>query len=62
MGFEVDTPDKGQQHAHHMRLSCKDLAKKLLTNRKNLKVAKDGHMSFSFHGYLLQTPCQSDQY
>ena len=26
------------------------------------KVAKDGHVDFIFPGYLLQTPCQSDQY
>ena len=35
MGFEADTPEKRQQHAHCMGLSVKDLVKKLLTsNRK----------------------------
>ena len=30
MEFEADTPQKWQQHAHCMRLSDKDLVKKLL--------------------------------
>ena len=37
MGFEVDTPEKGQQQTYCMRLPDKYLVKKLLTsNRKDL--------------------------
>ena len=34
MGFEADTPKKWQQQAHCMRLSDKNLVKKLLTSNQ----------------------------
>ena len=36
MGFEADTPEKRQQHGHYMRLSDKDLVKKVLTSNNFL--------------------------
>ena len=60
--FEADIPPKKrQQHAHCMRLSDKDLVKKLFTsNRVNnflttslTECRKDGHATFIFLGYLL---------
>ena len=58
LGFEADTPQKRQQHAHCMRLSDKDLVKKLFTsNRVNnflttslTECRKDGHATFIFRG------------
>ena len=37
-GFEADTPEKLQQHAHCMRLLDKDLVKKLLTRNPKIRL------------------------
>ena len=36
IGFEADTPEKWQKHAHCMRLSDKNLFKKLLTSNRKI--------------------------
>ena len=36
MGFEAEIPEKLKQQAHRMRLSDKDLVKKLLTSNRKI--------------------------
>ena len=63
MGFEVDTPEKGQQHAHCIRLSDKDLVKKVIDEQPKhsvaqpdlfLKIAKMGMMLLFFRGNCIK--------
>ena len=40
MGFEADTPEKRQQHAHRMQLSHQDLVKKVIDERPKKLVTR----------------------
>ena len=75
IGFEADTHEKMTATCHRMRLSDKDLGKKLLTSNRKIRLLvsnflnrslsesrSDGHIVVIFQVYLFHTPCQSDQY
>ena len=47
MGFEADTLEKRQQHAHCMQLSDKDLVKKLLASNRKIRLLVNNFLTRS---------------
>ena len=48
LGFEADTSESWQQHAHCMRLTDKNLIKKLLTSNRKIRLLVNSFLTRSF--------------